>query len=114
MPDPTAVRVVALRAAETVDAFVYTQENPGTAVLRVTPPYHGRMRARLHVYRGKRTEAGLHLEPEDLLLESVVATYPGTADRRAHEDWREAATEALRDTIAHPRAGRLEVAVLDG
>jgi len=77
--DPAVIRSLAVSAEDVVDAFVYTQLNPGYAVLRVTPPFHGRMRARLHVSRddlpGAETGA-IHIQPRQLLESNVVAAYP--------------------------------------
>ncbi|MCU4742833.1 hypothetical protein [Natronoglomus mannanivorans] len=76
--DPTAIRSLAVSPEDVVDAFVYTRENPGTAVLRVTPPFHGRMRARLHVYRTDDTRAtgAVHCAPADFLADELVDSYP--------------------------------------
>ncbi|QLG48435.1 hypothetical protein [Natrinema halophilum] len=77
--DPTAIRSVALSPEDAADAYVYSRENPGDAVLRVTPPFHGRMRARIHVYRVDDTEltGAVHLSPGDVIADEVVAAYPG-------------------------------------
>ncbi|WP_290819034.1 hypothetical protein [Halovivax sp.] len=112
--DPTAIRSIAISAADVVDAFVYSRENPGNAVLRVTPPFHGRMRARLHVYHrdDSRLTGAVHVEPADLLPADVVAAYPSFeafADRadavdpaeireargEAIETWRDRAADEL-------------------
>ncbi|WP_254769155.1 hypothetical protein [Salinilacihabitans rarus] len=76
--DPSAIRSLAVSAEDVVDAFVYGRENPGEAVLRVTPPFHGRMRARLHAYRvDDAPETGsIHLDPARLLDDDVVDDYP--------------------------------------
>ena len=76
--DPAAIRSLAVSRADVVNAFVYSRENPGTAVVRVTPPFHGRMRARLHVYHVDDTRAtgAIHVSPADLLTEAVVEAYP--------------------------------------
>lgn len=120
--DPASIRSLAVSSEDVVNAFVYGRENPGTAVLRVTPPFHGRMRARLHVYHVDDTpEMGaIHVPPADLLDEGVVDTYPTLeaveADlatdgsnpapervRGAHgdalESWRERALESIVDAV---------------
>jgi len=114
------IRSLAVTAEDVVDAFVYTRENPGDAVLRVTPPFHGRMRARLHVYQqdDAQVTGAHHIEPAALLERAVVATYPtletvaerverdgGTTDiisahhATALEKWREQALESLVDRV---------------
>jgi hypothetical protein len=91
-------------------------------VLRATPPFGGRMRARLHVEAGEYegAPAPLHVEPESLLAEGAPA-YPRPADTEdrlradpdteytveRHRDrhteavaeWREAVPDHLRDTV---------------
>ncbi len=51
------------------------------AVLRVTPPFSGRMRARLHVVHGKTAASPrpIHVDPERLLGPDTPA-YPRPAD----------------------------------
>lgn len=84
--DPAAIRSLAVSTADVVDAFVYTRENPGFAVLRVTPPFHGRMRARIHVSHDAddRVSDAIHVSPADLLVDAVVADFP-TLERMADE-----------------------------
>lgn len=117
-PDPSSIRSLAVAAEDVVDAAIYGRENPGTAVLRVTPPFHGRMRARLHVYHDEdgRVSEAIHLEPDDLLADEVLKAYPSfdeqaeadqTGDpeqiRNRHkqniEAWREQASEAILDAV---------------
>ncbi|MFC7213230.1 hypothetical protein ACFQO4_03935 [Saliphagus sp. GCM10025334] len=103
--DPTTIRSLAVAAEDVVNAFVYTRENPGRAVLRATPPFHGRMRARLHVYRvDDSTETGaVHLEAADLLDAETVAAYPTLEDVEQHVDG-----EASAGTVREQRADALE------
>ncbi|MGQ3410751.1 hypothetical protein ACT4ML_00610 [Natrinema sp. LN54] len=120
--DPSAIRSIALSPDDAVDAFVYGRENPGDAVLRVTPPFHGRMRARIHVYRVDDTEltGAVHLSPAEIIADDVVEDYPdlesaladADADdpdetdrvRERHveavEEWRARAREAIVDAVA--------------
>lgn len=129
--DPTVIRSIAVSARDVVDAFVYTRENPGAAVLRATPPFHGRMRARIHVYRvdDARLTGAVHVDPADLLPADVAAAYPslesvaerGDADDpaavreargEAVEAWRERAAAELVDSVAIEADGeRVEVTV---
>lgn len=117
--DPPTIRSVAVSPDDAVDAFVYSQENPGEAVLRVTPPFHGRMRARLHVYRVDDTHltGAIHLSPDDVIEEDVLAAYPRLEDeledaspdeteriRKRHaeavEAWQERARDAIVETVS--------------
>ena len=117
--DPAAIRSLALSAEDVADAYAYTQENPGEAVLRVTPPFHGRMRARIHVYRRDDTEltGAVHVSPEDVIADDVVADYPDLEARHAGadpdeterirkrhaeavEEWQARARESIVDAVA--------------
>ncbi|WP_226038930.1 hypothetical protein [Natrinema sp. DC36] len=82
--DPSAIRSVAVSPDDAVDAYAYSRENPGEAVLRVTPPFHGRMRARIHVYRVDDTEltGAVHLSPAEIIEDDVVAEYPDLESAR--------------------------------
>ncbi|WIV68045.1 hypothetical protein [Natrialbaceae archaeon AArc-T1-2] len=133
--DPGVIRSLAISAADVVDAFVYTRENPGTSVLRVTPPFHGRMRARIHVSHGTdRATDAIHVSPADLLADAVVSEFPTLAAiegdlpdeaspervREARADaleaWRDRATDAIVDeTTIETDCGttRVSVARLD-
>ena len=76
--DPSVIRSLAVSPQDAVDAYIYSRENPGAAVLRVTPPFHGRMRARLHVYRVDDTEltGAVHVSPAAVIDDEVTADYP--------------------------------------
>ncbi|USZ71725.1 hypothetical protein [Natronosalvus halobius] len=104
--DPTTIRSLAVAAEDVVNAFVYTRENPGRAVLRATPPFHGRMRARLHVYRvDDSPETGaVHVEAASLLDAETVAGYPTLEDIEQRVDG-----EASAETVREQRADALEV-----
>lgn len=125
--DPSAIRSLAVSPQDVVDAYAYTQENPGTAVLRVTPPFHGRMRARLHVYRvdDARMTGAVHVDPADLIDDDVTDAYPALeatledpavdADeterlRQRHADaideWRDRAKDAIVDAVPLEATGR--------
>ena len=105
--DPTVIRSLAVSGESVVDAFVYGRENPGTAVLRATPPFHGRMRARIHVCYATdpRDGSAVHLDPATLLEPSVVDDYPAQVHQtndppaQALDEWRRRAREAIVDTV---------------
>ncbi|MWV40156.1 hypothetical protein [Natrialba sp. INN-245] len=114
--DPTPIRSLAVSADDVADAYAYSHENPGRAILRVIPPFHGRMRARIHVYRvddAALTDA-IHVPPEELLEDDVVAAYPSLEDalatdseteevRTRHAEavdaWRSRARESIVDAV---------------
>ncbi|WP_247002324.1 hypothetical protein [Halosolutus gelatinilyticus] len=115
--DPTAIRSLAVSPDDAVNAYVYGRENPGDAVLRVTPPFHGRMRARIHVYRVDDAEltGAVHVSPEAVIADDVVAAYPRFEETLEAEDedaerireryaqaieaWRARARESIVDVV---------------
>lgn len=119
--DPSDIRVVAVTAEDVVAAAETNRTSDKRAVLRVTPPFSGRMRARLHVCLPDDSDAEtLHLDPESL-LDPEAPPYPRPAatedelradpdvtytverhrDRheRAVEEWRSAISEAIGETV---------------
>lgn len=78
--DPTVLRSLAVTAEDVVAAVETNRTTDREAVLRVTPPFSGRMRARLHL-RHDRTDAPapLYIDPE-LLLDPDAPSYPRPAD----------------------------------
>jgi len=120
--DPTVIRSIAVTAEDVVSALELNQTSADTAVLRVTPPFSGRMRARLHVAAEAGYEqdpAPLHIDPDDLVDEPPPYPRPAeTADalradpaetytverhhdrhRQAVQGWRETVTRTVRDSI---------------
>lgn len=85
--DPTVIRVLAVHADDVVSALEANASRDVRAVLRVTPPFNGRMRARLHLAGaegGYDTDPEpLHVDPERLVDDDAPA-YP-TPDRTEDE-----------------------------
>jgi hypothetical protein len=52
--DPSVIRSVAVTAEDVVTAVESRHQRDERVVLRVTPPFSGRMRARIHVVAGDR------------------------------------------------------------
>lgn len=117
-PDPTVVRSIAVTASDVVSALEARRRTGRRAVLRVTPPFSARMRARLHV-EGREGDYGdgltpIHLHPTRLVGD--VPRYPapdGTAeppgpgaDDRERADsveaWRAAVRGSLVDAVMLP------------
>ncbi|SEP61448.1 hypothetical protein [Natrinema salaciae] len=119
--DPSAIRSLALSPADAADAYVYSRENPGEAVLRVTPPFHGRMRARIHVYHVDDTEltGAIHLSPDDVIADEVLDDYPDLESRlddAATEDAdriRERHAAAVADWQARAREAIVDAATIE-
>lgn len=134
--DPTAIRSLAIHATDVVAALEASEQGAET-VLRVTPPFDGRMRARIHRVGPDGTVDGpdeatgaLHVPPARLVDDDAPA-YPravdtepaGEYDVEEHherhvarvEAWREALPDHLVDSVALSTAEgphRVEVAVL--
>lgn len=119
---PGSIRSVAVTADDVLAAVEARQQRGAPVVLRVTPPYSGRMRARLHVQSDETTaEETVHVDPSALLAESAPE-YPRAADtedelrsdpdteytvdrhharhERAVAAWREAVRDHFVDAVA--------------
>ncbi|MFC7058588.1 hypothetical protein [Halovenus salina] len=134
--DPTSIRSLAVTVEDLVTAMELNQSTPRRAVLRITPPFSGRMRARLHV--ATATDDGgetLHVDPS-VLIEQTAPAYPSAVDteqalrddptetytvERHHDrhveavaDWRRAVADAIRETatIHTPAPHEVDVAPL--
>ena len=81
--DPTDIKSIAISTTDLVSAVEATADGSET-VLRVTPPFSGRMRARLHVVQpDDADDTTIHIEP-DSLLTADAPPYP-TPDDTADE-----------------------------
>jgi hypothetical protein len=118
--DPTAIRSVAVTVDDVVTALEATRRSDRRTVLRITPPFSGRMRARLHRPTDDDATDAIHLDPSTLVAD--LPPYPDpdeTADRlraageytteRHHDrhaaavrEWRAATREAIVDAVALP------------
>lgn len=77
--DPTVIRSVAVTADDVVAAVEARRQRGEPVVLRITPPFSGRVRGRLHVRRGETDRGTVHIDPEDLLRVDAP-DYPSPAD----------------------------------
>ena len=92
--DPTDIRSLAVTGEDLVAAVETNRTTAREAALRVTPPFGGRMRARLHVIQSSGTRTArqpVRVDP-DALLEPDAPSYPRPADtedalRRAEEPY---------------------------
>jgi hypothetical protein len=131
--DPTVLRSVAVHVEDVV-AAVQARREGRPAVLRVTPPFSGRMRARIHIEQtGEEPGDALHVHPDRLLGEDhpEFPTAAGTEDRlRASDrpdspehrrelhleriaDWRETVPEHIVESLViETPAGPHEIVVL--
>lgn len=124
--DPRAVRSLAVTAGDVVAAYEARQRSPRRPVLRVTPPFSARMRARLHdpgaagsgaeaelVGDRDPTTGALHLPPERFLDTDAIPAYPSPDDTEdalrsdpdaeftveSHRERHVAAVEEWRETV---------------
>jgi len=122
--NPSVIRSIAVTAEDVITAVETNRTSQRTAVHRVTPPFSGRMRARLHVRQGGKSETdSIHIPPTELLDESAPAyprppetedelrsdpdmTYSVENHRQYHEQvvdqWRTEATAAIRESLSLP------------
>lgn len=125
--DPTVIRSVAVTVEDLVSALEMNRTSTNRAVLRITPPFSGRMRARLHVELDEEYDQQprpIHVDPDELVEDPP--SYPRAAETedelrsdpertysvdRHHEyhtevveRWRESVPAALKDcaTIGTP------------
>ena len=115
--DPSAIRSLAVTAEDLVAAVESRHQRGEPVVLRATPPFSGRMRARIHV-PARDDDASVHVDPTALLSESAPAyPRPGETEdalradpeseytverhherhREALETWRERLLDHVRD-----------------
>jgi hypothetical protein len=114
--DPTTIASVAVTVDDVVTALETNLRTDRRIVLRVTPPFSARMRARLHRPVGNADDA-VRLDPERLVDDPPPYPHPDEtrdpdgpyAPERHHERhtaavraWREAVGEAVVDTIDIP------------
>jgi hypothetical protein len=114
--DPTVIRSIAVTTEDLVAAVEMNRTTPKQAVLRLTPPFSGRMRARLHVEGEEEYDEPrpVHVDP-DVLLADDAAAYPRPTDTEAelrrdsslsytverHHERHTAAVEAWRNELSN-------------
>jgi hypothetical protein len=73
-PDPTDIRSFAVSVDDVVTAYE-TARDGKPAVLRVTPPFSGRMRARIHLAWEDDASETIHIDPR-MLIDDDSPAYP--------------------------------------
>lgn len=122
--DPADIRSIAVTAEDVVTAAETNRTSDRAAVLRVTPPFSGRMRARLHVrMETDSTTDAIHVRPDQLLAPDAPS-YPRPEDtedelradpdteytvdrhreyhRQTLDAWRETIASAIQESVAVP------------
>lgn len=128
--DPQDVHTIAVTLSDIVAATELNRTSDDTAVLRLTPPFSGRMRARLHVERGGQyatDPAPVHVDPQ-ALLDLDAPAYPRPADTEdklradpdvsytvdRHRERHEAAVDAWRAELGGAVRDRAEITIPTG
>ena len=125
--DPSGIKSVAISAEDLLAAIEANATGDAQAVLRVTPPYSGRMRARLHVVQDDADDDTVHIPPT-ALLDPSAPPYPtpdGTADElreredatysvERHREYHERRVDEWRDQLLDHVAGTVTLSALDG
>ncbi|WP_262180666.1 hypothetical protein [Haloarcula laminariae] len=132
--DPSVLRSLAVSAEDLLAAMEADARGGPRTVLRVTPPFSGRMRARLHVVRTADDEGTINVPPR-AFLDDDAPPYPTpdeTADelrsradldysvdrhREYHEervdDWRSALLDHVAESVTLPDVdGEIDVSLL--
>ena len=118
--DPHVIRSIAVTVDDIVTALEANHRTDRTAVLRITPPFNGRMRARIHIAGGEGKYGTAPVEPIHIDPSTFVDTVPAypevdeTAEQlvsgysvekhyeshtKAVSAWRETVTTELVDSI---------------
>jgi hypothetical protein len=123
--DPTDVRVLAVTTDDVVTALEANERRDVGAVLRITPPFSGRMRARLHREGSERDyddPPPIHIPPdrfvdsvppfpspddtEDEIRSDSGTTYSPKRHRERHagaaETWRSRVRESILESVSIP------------
>lgn len=80
--DPTVIDTIVITADDLTSALETNRTSPRHAVLRITPPFSGRMRARLHIELDDEYDEQpepVHVEPRSLVADSLPS-YPRPAE----------------------------------
>lgn len=107
--DPTRIDSIAVHTDDIVAAVEARDRNRREAVLRITPPFTGRMRARIHI-EGTAAEYGdpepIHVEPRSLIGD--VPPFPGSGP----EAWRSlVASSVAEEVVIETETGSTTVSI---
>ena len=118
--DPDAIRSLAVTTDDLGPALEANRRGDDHVVLRVTPPFYGRMRARIHRTGGEASDYAapepIHLDPGVFVADDAPAypeadeTRPEPYEVETHHErhteavraWRSAVREHLRGAVALP------------
>ena len=126
--DPTAIESLAVTASDLVAALETNRTTGRTAVLRITPPFSGRMRARLHALDAGESQGDgdedadapvpIHIDPGALVadappypeVDDTAADLPD-ADLETRRERHAANVEAWREAVRERVAEAVEIEV---
>lgn len=128
--DPTVVRSIAVTGEDLVAALEARKRSGRDPVLRVTPPFSGRMRARLHMEGATEYDeppAPIHISPADL-VDAAAPAYPtpeatedslrsdpeATYSRDRHREHHAAAVDEWRETVTGHTVDSVTLPVPEG
>lgn len=117
-PDPAVISTVVVTTEDLTSALETNRTSGNHTVLRMTPPFSGRMRARLHVELDgeyEQTPEPIHIEPR-ALVDDPLPPYPRPAETEdelrndpdreysveRHREYHESVVEEWRQRV--PRA----------
>lgn len=90
MGDYRAIRSIAVHTEDVVAAVEANRTSGSRTVLRVTPPFSGRMRARLHVEQaGEYSDTDsepIHIAPAKLVADAPSSPTPDETEERLRAD----------------------------
>lgn len=127
--DPSTIRSIAVTVDDVVAALEANERRNTGAILRITPPFSGRMRARIH-REGTEGDYGtpepIHIPPEEFV--ETVPPFPNPDDtedelrgdpdaeysRSEHRKRHEAAVEEWRETVRERIRDRATIETPDG
>jgi hypothetical protein len=128
-PDPASIRSIAVTAEDVISAVEAAERGRERVVLRITPPFYGRMRARIHLEGGEGEYDGdvapIHLGPEAFVDDDAPA-YPdvdetedrlrerGEYDVETHREAHEAAVEEWRTALRQHVVDAVTLQTADG
>lgn len=102
--DSRTIRSIAVTAEDAVSAYEASERSASSPVLRVTPPFAGRMRARLHL-PGPDEPSGdpppIHIAPWKFFDDDRLPPYPEPGDTEA--EIRECSTLTYSTELHHDR-----------
>ncbi len=99
--DPAAVELIVVHEADLVAAVEASDRTSRRTVLRITPPFVARMRARLHVEQLDASGPAVHVPPRAMV--ENVPPFPG--DDAA--EWRTRVADAVCNRLDDDRVSQL-------